>query len=176
LALTDPGAPQPSGTDDEWLTPPEIAEGLDKIGVAFDPCWAPGTLYHPALFADIRAGHDGLLLPWEDADGLVYFNPPYSDISPWLKKAHEASAAGAHVLGLVPAKLELAAFHDHVFAANTKILAIRSRLRFHRMQPDGTTKKLGNGRFASVLIEWYPYHANVHETFAHLGTWLGKAP
>ncbi len=57
-------------------------------------------------------------------------NPPYGrKIKSWMKKAYEASRAGALVVCLVPARTDTAWWHDYAAKAD-EIRFIRGRLRF----------------------------------------------
>lgn len=181
MAKTSAGIHTSTGND-EWLTPPEIASILDRLGVAFDPCWAPGTLYTPALFADVRQGVDGLALPWHEAEGLTYSNMPFSQLLAWYRKAREEREKGAEVLCLSPARTETEAFQEHVFGHATAALALRGRLSFFERRPDGSTGPRlitdAKGRVTkstSTFSSWLVYYGDrveVIEAFNHLGHWI----
>jgi hypothetical protein len=58
------------------------------------------SLWDEPLVGDPEAlGYDGLAQPWAD-DEVVWANPPFSDLEPWIAKAHAASCT---VVMLLPA-------------------------------------------------------------------------
>jgi transcriptional regulator with XRE-family HTH domain len=76
------------------FTPPHIIAALvDAFGpIGLDPC---GHADAPLLAArKIMLPEDGLAADWS-ADGLLYINPPFSNLSPWLSKALDAFEAGS---------------------------------------------------------------------------------
>ena len=66
---------------------------------------------------------DGLAQRWV---GRVWMNPPFSDPTPWVRKAHEETSTGsaALVVALLPAATDTAWFHDYVLG--------KAELRFRR--------------------------------------------
>ena len=63
---------------DSWRTDQWI---LDMFPNAFDPC-----PYNP----DWDESHyDGLVDNWDTGAGLVFINPPYSNVTPWVDRAIE---------------------------------------------------------------------------------------
>lgn len=168
--------------NDEWLTPPEIAEVLDRVGVAFDPCGHERALFRASIVANLRDGVDGLDLPWHEAEGLVFVNMPFSALLAWYRKAREEHEKGAEILCLSPARLETEAFHAHVYGHAAAMLAIDHRLVFHEVREDGSVgprihtdakgrkSKLGS-TFSSVLV-YYGNNPEIIDVFSHLGYWI----
>jgi len=76
---------------DEWSSPREVVEPLDKAvgGFDLDPC--SGAESSPFAAATYTAAEDGLAQPW---NGSVWVNPPYSAVGDWVDKAHEAVTDG----------------------------------------------------------------------------------
>jgi phage N-6-adenine-methyltransferase len=68
---------------------------------------------------------DGLRQSWV---GVCWLNPPYSDISPWVKKAYESAQQGAIVVALLPAFTDTLWFHD--YASHGEIEILKGRLMF----------------------------------------------
>lgn len=59
-----------------------------------------GQLFPTSLMGDPEAlGYDGLAQPWGD-DEIVWCNPPFSDLEPWIAKAHSVRCT---VVMLLPA-------------------------------------------------------------------------
>lgn len=82
------------------LTPQCIADRLLELwpqGVAYDPCWAPGTLVESLAHTSTR----GLLDPWPDR---TYCNPPYG--SCYVAPADDAELIEAERLERAAAKAE----------------------------------------------------------------------
>lgn len=134
------------GASDDWLTPPEIVTALGPFDL--DPCasevrpWATATQHY-------TRADDGLAQPWH---GLIWMNPPYSNIGGWLERLAEHGSG----IALVFARTETAAFHRHVWPHASLLMFLRGRLRFHRV--DGMAiGRTGGGAGAgapSVLISY----------------------
>jgi phage N-6-adenine-methyltransferase len=103
---------------------------------------------------------DGLTNPWYES---VWCNPPYSDIRPWVEKAHYEIARldGPHVVVmLLPAnRTEQAWWQDivepgrHTGEIETRFM--RGRLRFDTPDFDYTAQPKGNRPpFGVVLVIW----------------------
>lgn len=138
-----------SSTSDEWYTPKNLLnilyEAMDDI-FDLDPC----SPTRNAEKAPVKARtyytqkNDGLSLPWH---GVVFMNPPYSDVSTWTKKAMESTEAGQAktVIGLVPARTDTRWWNNHC-AGKADILFLQGRLKF------GT--QTNSAPFPSALIFW----------------------
>lgn len=138
-----------SSTSDEWYTPNSLLnilyESIDDI-FDLDPC----SPTRNAEKAPVKARkhytqkNDGLSLPWH---GVVFMNPPYSDVSTWTKKAMESTEAGQAktVIGLVPARTDTRWWNNHC-AGKADILFLQGRLKF------GT--QTNSAPFPSALIFW----------------------
>jgi len=122
-----------AGTDD-WLTPPEVVAALKACGgVALDPCHSAESLLDAEYIIDVTDGGDGLREDWFEIDGIVYVNPPFSDLRSWVAKCATESAKGAHVLLLMPMRLDTVAVHEHILGNDhARMLAFKGRLGFHR--------------------------------------------
>lgn len=77
---------------DDRRTPPDLlAECASLAGVGgfdLDVAATADNTKAPAFYVADTAG-GGLFWPWR---GRVWCNPPYSDIRPWIAKAHEEAA------------------------------------------------------------------------------------
>ena len=139
-----------ANTSDEWYTPRWI---FDAAGLTFDmdvcaPV-APEFRTCPAR-RYLTVLDDGLTAPW---DGLVWMNPPYSNIMPWA----ERFARHGEGLALVPTvnsswriPLMRAADGIALVSVSTKLgrSAIRSQVSTGFRRPDGSEVGF---RFALVL-------------------------
>ncbi len=136
-----------NGNGRDWETPPEVFEPLEaEFHFTLDPCCTPRTAKAPAYFTEEA---DGLSRDW--GRHRVFMNPPYGrEIYAWTKKAREAAARGALVVGLLPASCDLAWWHDDV-VGHAEVRYIRGRVRFLTGGP-----YRASGFFASVIVIWRP--------------------
>jgi hypothetical protein len=87
----------------------EIIRAYAPIGL--DPCSNPWSTVGALCSISKHSGGDGLTAKWEQViDGdwfespIVFCNPPYADIRPWVAKAiDEAIAGSVETIMLVPA-------------------------------------------------------------------------
>lgn len=113
-----------SSATDLWATPQDFFDKLNtEFGFTLDVCANKDN----AKCADyFTAEQDGLAQDWR---GVCWMNPPYGrGIGAWMRKAHEASKAGATVVCLVPARTDTAWWWD--YAIKGEIRFIRGRLKF----------------------------------------------
>lgn len=114
-----------SSKTDMWATPQAF---FDKVAAEHGPfdvdvCALPENAKAPVFFTP---ADDGLKQEWR---GRCWMNPPYGrGIGDWMRKAYEASQAGAKVVCLVPARTDTAWWHD--YAAKGAVTFIRGRLKF----------------------------------------------
>jgi phage N-6-adenine-methyltransferase len=94
---------------DLWGTPQAEFDRLHaEFGFTLDAC---------AIAANAKCDHyfspeqDGLLQEW---DGVVFCNPPYSQVAKWIAKAYEASKAGATVVCIVYACVDTVWWHQYI--------------------------------------------------------------
>jgi len=97
----------PEGSRDLWETPPDVFDAIQsELGIRFslDVC-AVGE--NAKCFSYLSPDDDALSIDWNDRMGeryatiALWMNPPYSDPTPWVRKAAEESAKGLIVVGLV---------------------------------------------------------------------------
>lgn len=157
-------ADEPDGAGDEWYTPPEVLRAVVAAAgpIDLDPCYARGSLVRARHTIDTRRGGDGRIDPWP-GDGLVWINPPYSDVEPWLGRAAHA-ARSRPVVVLIPMRPETAAWWRHVWLDPAACVVIhRGRLRF--VAADGS--RPGGGKIATCFVTWDA--ALAHRLAAALG-------
>lgn len=130
--ILSPDAPE-WWSGDEYATPPAIVAALEKEFGAFtlDPCARAESAKAPRFFTKEQ---DGLIRPWTAA--RVWLNPPYSNPTPWVKKAlHETLIGNAGlVAALLPAATDTNWFHDYVYG-HSEVRLRRGRIKF--LQWDG---------------------------------------
>lgn len=131
------------GATDDWLTPPSLLAALGPFDL--DPCASAAQPWPTACQQYTRADN-GLLLPWF---GRIWLNPPFSAWARWIARM----AGHRHGTALLPARIETAAFHEHVLDGADAMLVLRGRIDFHR--PDGSPADRRNGAdFATVLVAY----------------------
>lgn len=115
-----------SSASDEWATPQELFDRLNKI-FRFN-LDAAATLENAKCNEFYTKEENGLSRPWH---GNVWLNPPYGrQIGAWVKKAYEEVTRGraASVVLLLPARTDTAWYHD--YCTKGFIVHLRGRLKF----------------------------------------------
>ncbi len=124
----------PAGwTTDDWATPQTFVDKLEaEFGpIDLDPCATDATAKAPLYYTKEE---NGLLQPW---GGLVFVNPPYSNVKPWVEKAIvECQQGRACSLLLLPNNTDTVWFHDFVLRwCNVRFLRGRIAFLGHDGQP-----------------------------------------
>jgi len=130
--------------------------GVQAVGL--DPCsnsYTPVQAVHKYMLPDA----DGLKESWQDF-GLVYVNPPYSDVLTWMAKCEAEAASNTEILALVPSRTDTEWFQDFAFSANA-ICFWRGRLRF--------VGAPSTAPFPSVLLYWGKELEKFKEVFGRVG-------
>jgi phage N-6-adenine-methyltransferase len=101
---------------DDWATPPEIFDPLDReFGFTLDV--AAGLVNHKVSrwLGAGGIGECGLSAPWRGE--RCWMNPPYSRVqAEFIRKAAlEAQYFGVLTVALLPARTDTRAFHAHVW-------------------------------------------------------------
>jgi site-specific DNA-methyltransferase (adenine-specific) len=134
-----------NGNGRHWRTPPDVFDPLHaEFGFTLDPCATHLSAKCARYFTEAE---NGLIQSW--GTERVFMNPPYGrEIYAWARKAHEAAALGALVVGLLPASTDLSWWHDHI-VGRAEVRYIRGRVRF---LTDGPYR--ASGFFPSVVVVW----------------------
>jgi phage N-6-adenine-methyltransferase len=143
---------------DDRRTPRALWEALDaEFGFTLDAAASAANALTPSYF-DRDA--DGLSQAWS---GVVWCNPPYSCLRPWVEKA-QAEVARADgpsaVVMLLPAnRTEQAWWQDTIEpgrrAGRLEVRFLRGRLRFDTPDCDYAAQPKGNRPpFGVVLVIW----------------------
>ena len=138
-----------NGNGREWRTPSEVFEPLHReFDFTLDPCTtADNYLCLPKFYTELE---DGLEQSW--AGERVFMNPPYGrEVYAWTRKARQEAAAGALVVGLLPASTDLRWWHEDV-VGHAEVRYIRGRVRFLTGGP-----YRASGFFPSVVVIWRPH-------------------
>ncbi|MBN4761943.1 phage N-6-adenine-methyltransferase [Enterobacter hormaechei] len=149
------GSKTPPDQRDLWRTPPALFAALDaEFCFQLDAAAAP----HNALCRKfITAEQNTLETPWADylnVPGYVWLNPPYSDITPFVKKAAAESANQIGTVMLVPADTSVGWFKEAIQTASEVRFITAGRLAF--INPV-TGKPVSGNNKGSMLIIWRPY-------------------
>lgn len=149
------GSKTPLDQRDLWRTPPALFASLDaEFCFQLDAAAAP----HNALCRKfITAEQNTLETPWADylnVPGYVWLNPPYSDITPFVKKAATESANQIGTVMLVPADTSVGWFKESIQTASEVRFITAGRLAF--INPV-TGKSVSGNNKGSMLIIWRPY-------------------
>lgn len=111
---------------DEWETPQEIFEGLNKdYNFTLDPC---ATKENAKCKKYFTIENDGLFRSWKNE--TVFMNPPYGrNIGKWIAKAYNESVKhNALVVCLIPSRTDTKWWHTYVMKG--KITFLKGRLKF----------------------------------------------
>ena len=115
-----------SSKSDEWETPQNIFDSLnDEFDFNLDPC-ASDEIHKCEKYFTMQ--DDGLQQDWEGY--RVFCNPPYSEISSWVKKSYEESLKpNTVVVMLIPARTDTKYFHDYIYH-RSEIRFVKGRIKF----------------------------------------------
>lgn len=117
---------------DDWATPKDVYDSLNQeFNFDDDPC--PLQMQGLPLL-------DGLSREW---GSRCFMNPPYSNPTPWVRRAYQESLNGKLVVGLLRGDTSTIWFHDWVLPF-AKLRFIKGRLCF-------------NGKpapFSSIIAVW----------------------
>ncbi|HDY8358242.1 TPA: phage N-6-adenine-methyltransferase [Klebsiella pneumoniae] len=149
------GSNTPADQRDLWRTPPALFACLNaEFCFQLDAAAAA----HNALCRKfITAEQNTLETPWADylsIPGYVWLNPPYSDITPFVKKAATESANQIGTVMLVPADTSVGWFKEAIQTASEVRFITAGRLAF--INPV-TGKPVSGNNKGSMLIIWHPY-------------------
>ncbi len=149
------GSKTPADQRDLWRTPPALFACLNaEFCFQLDAAAAA----HNALCRKfITAEQNTLETPWADflsIPGYVWLNPPYSDITPFVKKAAAESSNQIGTVMLVPADTSVGWFKEAIQTASEVRFITAGRLAF--INPV-TGKSVSGNNKGSMLIIWHPY-------------------
>ncbi|EFN9166760.1 phage N-6-adenine-methyltransferase [Escherichia coli] len=148
------GSNTPADQRDLWRTPPALFASLDaEFCFQLDAAAAHNALCRKFITAE----QNTLETPWADylsIPGYVWLNPPYSDITPFVKKAAAESANQIGTVMLVPADTSVGWFKEAIQTASEVRFITAGRLAF--INPV-TGKPVSGNNKGSMLIIWRPY-------------------
>lgn len=98
-------AQKPGNSKQDWQTPPELLQAVkNRLHIAefdIDVAASEENKVCPAFYSKEM---NGLTKSWV-TPGWVWCNPPYEDITPWVKKAANEARCGASTAVLIPLSL-----------------------------------------------------------------------
>tara|TARA_R110002012_G_C11509964_1_gene598320 strand:- start:392 stop:955 length:564 start_codon:yes stop_codon:yes gene_type:complete len=138
----------PENIRDLWQTPKQIFNKLDdEFNFTFDVAASNEN----SLCSEFWAEKDNALENrW---DRVNWCNPPYSDITPWVKKAIEQHEAGRTTVMLVPADTSVKWFKLAYDTCN-EVRFISGRISFINAE---TQRSVNGNNKGSVLFIWKAY-------------------
>lgn len=116
-----------NSNSDEWETPQGLFDELDEeFHFTLDPC---ATKENAKCKKYYTKEDDGLSKSW--LAQTVFCNPPYSQISKWVKDCYYRSSMVTKIVMLIPVRTDTKWFHNYVYhKENVEIRFIKGRLKF----------------------------------------------
>ncbi len=135
-----------SKESDTYGTPKDLYEFLNERFVfQTDPCTSDyNPLGTPIYYTEAT---DGLAHHWT---GPVFMNPPYSKVTPWVKKAWQESCDGSLVVGLVRHDPSTRWWEDWI-RGKAQVIEVPYRIKF--VGGDGLYN------FPSAIVIWWGHLA-----------------
>ena len=162
-----------SKTNDNWCTSQPMLDAIYEFNdgpPALDPCSNPNSIVGAAIewygphhrFRDGTKGTCGLTMPWL-VDGLVFYNPPFSNKLGWTAKAADEwdRKHCKEIIGLLPADTDTRWFQRYATRA-----AVRC---FWRGRPTFIGDRTFPARFPIVLPYWGRRIARFKQIFGKVG-------
>ncbi|HVI39170.1 MAG TPA: DNA N-6-adenine-methyltransferase [Anaerovoracaceae bacterium] len=116
------------GSKQDYGTPPEF---ITAVGMRLrdDFTWDLAASQENAIAECFYTEADNSLNQrWHELAGWLWLNPPFTDITPWVKKAYLESQLGARIAVLVP--LSFAEWWDYWVDDKAYVLMLAGRLQF----------------------------------------------
>lgn len=131
---------------DNWATPKWLFDKLNEIWkFSLDAACVKET----ALCSKYFTPEDNSLIQDWSKD-IVFLNPPYSNLKPWMEKVSESYEMGATIVILIPSRTDTKAFQDYAAKVCDCICFIKGRLVF--IDPDNRDVKQDSAPFPSCII------------------------
>jgi phage N-6-adenine-methyltransferase len=140
-----------SSLSDEWETPQELFDILDKeFHFIIDIC---ATEENSKCKLFYTKDDDALKIFWP-RDGWCWMNPPYGrQIGKFIKKAFNESSDGSKIVCLLPSRTDTKWWHD--YCMHGEIRFIKGRLKMlNRQLPsyNGIETKKSSAPFPSAIV------------------------
>jgi DNA (cytosine-5)-methyltransferase 1 len=146
----------------EWRTPPFVFAYMNRrfnfdIDLAAS---AENALCETFITEDLNALVD---VEWHQGNKVGWLNPPYDNITPWLRKAIAEASLGFTTVCLIPLDNGEARYGAHVHGVASEVINITGRLAY--LRPDGTPVS-GNNRGSCFVV--YQAHNLGHTHYGHV--------
>lgn len=156
------GSNTPIDIRDLWQTPPEVAIAThDEFNFVLDVAASDQNHLYPSYFTE----HDNALTQSWSVPGLkgyCWCNPPYSDITPWVKKAADQNKYGSvGTVMLVPADMSVGWFREALLSVSEVRIITGGRLSFVRAD---TKQPVNGNNKGSIFLIWRPVRSAVPVT------------
>ena len=122
-----------SHKSDLWTTPQKLFDELnEEFHFTLDVAASPENAKCKEYFTE---EDNGLQLDWDNH--ICFMNPPYSQISEWIKKASIENAKGTTVICLIPSRTDTRYWHQYIWNKAThrpydgvEVRFLQGRLKF----------------------------------------------
>ena len=148
------GSNTPADIKDWWATPQAIYDRLNAEFKFIADVAASSTNHKHDSYLTEEMNALGVNWAGMFGRGMVWCNPPYSDISPWIVKAIEQQATGCGTVMLVPADTGVLWFSKALTAVSEVRFITAGRLSFIRAD---TGKPVNGNNKPSMLLIFSPY-------------------
>lgn len=111
----------------DWETPQWLFDKLNKhFKFDLDSCANELNSKCKMWYTELT---DGLKQNWyNDGGRSVFVNPPYNNITQWVKKCYEESQKGCTVVMLIPARTDTKVWHEYI--CKGRVTLLKGRLKF----------------------------------------------
>ena len=121
----------------DYGTPPELIQAVERdfSKIAFDLAATSQNTVAPFWIEKDFRGADSLSADWladydyHKSNGVLWLNPPFSGVRPWMEKCRDESARGARILSLTKSSLD-SNWYQEVVAPNAASWILKSRVKF----------------------------------------------
>ena len=136
----------------DWATPQSFFDKVNKeFGFTLDAC---ADLHNHKCTKYYCKADNGLVKPWGPSE-VVWCNPPYGAITPWLEKGYGAcKTQESTVVYLLPASTGTKWFAD--YCTRGEIRFIRGRVQFVNIGPGGIIDSGNSSNFDNVVVIFDP--------------------
>ena len=164
----DPKGPLMSSGKDDWQTPDRVLDCVHDMCavIGLDPCAGRDT---DLAVSNMTKDEDGLSLSWQK-QGLVFVNPPYSELKLWVPKVVKEAQEGAEILLLIPARTDTMAFQLAMRWSNA-LCFVAGRLKY---LDQGVTCK-NSAPFPSAVLYFGSRWAAFADAFDPIGHTIDRA-
>lgn len=144
---------------DERYTPEDVLDVVRAVGpIVLDPCSTPDNRTKATYFYTFE--DDGLSKDWWELTrgGLIFVNPPFSNLKGWVNKFAEESAKGCNIVVLTPGDTSTLWFQEVAWLKSSAICFWKGRIEFIK-----TAKAFGTKAMQPTLFIFFGKQADLFE-------------